>query len=88
MADEEDFGRRVHARIPYVSDKEIHVSTVTSPDELLLVDAREYIPSLDAYGRGLTFPMPLLNHFMEGLEDIWHAHGAGEKGSPTEPPRG
>ncbi|MDX3260679.1 hypothetical protein PV336_15780 [Streptomyces sp. MI02-2A] len=86
MADE--LNRKVYARIPYLPDKEVHVSVVEAREDGKFVDAREYIPSLDAYGRGLTFPMSLLSHFMDGLEDIWEGHGAGEKGTPTEPPRG
>ncbi len=88
MAEQEDFGRKVHTRVPYVADREVHVSTVEAPDGLLLFDLREFIPSLGAYGRGLTLPMNLLNHVMDGLEDIWDAHGRGEKGTPTEASRG
>ncbi|MFF1701350.1 hypothetical protein [Streptomyces sp. NPDC058252] len=89
MAESMEEGRVVHARIPYVSDREIHVSTVQSPQDGLFFDAREYIPSLDAYGRGLTLPMRLLHPFMEGVQSVWHENGAGAKDSPTEePPNG
>jgi hypothetical protein len=88
MADKEAIDRNVHVEIPYVSDKNIHVSSVRAPEGLLLVEVREHIPSLGEYGRGITFPMSLLNDVMDGLEDIWRANGAGEAGTPTEPPRG
>jgi hypothetical protein len=87
-ADEDDFGRKVHVEIPSVSDRTIHVSSVTAPDGMRLVDIREHVTSLDAYGRGITLPMSLLGNVMDGLEDIWEANGAGEKGTPTEVPRG
>ncbi|MER5754274.1 hypothetical protein [Streptomyces sp. NPDC002088] len=76
MADIEE-GRTVHARVPYVHDKEIVVSTVQSPSDGLFVDLREYIPSLDAFGRGLTFPLGLLDEVLKGVESAWHENGGG-----------
>lgn len=74
-----DIERTVHARVPYVSDKEMHVSTVQSPEDGLFVDMREFIPSLDAYGRGVTFPLGLLDEVLKGLESVWHETGAGKE---------
>lgn len=73
MADEK---RTVYARIPYVSDKEIHVSVVESPHDGDFFESREYIPSLDVYGRGLTFPMALLDRYFAGVEAVVSAKGA------------
>jgi hypothetical protein len=70
--------RKIHARVPYVSDKELHVSTVQSPEDGLFVDLREFIPSLEAYGRGLTFPLGLLDEVLKGMESVWHENGPGE----------
>lgn len=67
MAEE---ARTVYARIPYVSDKEVHVSVVESPHDGAFFESREYIPSLDLYGRGLTFPMSLLGQYLEGVEAV------------------
>ena len=76
--------RIVHAQIPYVFDKEIHVSTVQSPRDGRFGDIREYIPSKNFYGRGLTFPLSMLNDIRDGLGDMWEANGAGAEGTPTE----
>lgn len=83
MDDLED-GRKVHARIAYVHDKEIHVSTVQSPQDGMFIDCREYIPSLEAYGRGLTLPIGLLDEFMKGVESAWHENGAGDFNDDTK----
>jgi hypothetical protein len=80
--------RDVHARLPVVADKEVHVSTVYPPGEdaaELFAEIREYIPSTEAYGRGITFPLSMLHDAMEGLESIWFKHGAGAAGEPTDP---
>jgi hypothetical protein len=71
-------GRKVHARVPHVYDKEVHVSTVQSPQDGLFIDLREYIPSLDVYGRGLTLPIGLLNELLKGVESAWHENGGGD----------
>lgn len=76
-------GRKVHARIPYVHDKEVHVSTVQSPQDGLFLDCREYIPSLEAYGRGLTLPIGLLDEFLAGVESAWNEHGSGSAEDET-----
>jgi hypothetical protein len=60
-----------------VADKEIHVSTVQSPQDGLFIDLREYVPSLDDYGRGMTFPLGLLHEVLQGVESAWHENGGG-----------
>ncbi|MFE9525255.1 hypothetical protein [Streptomyces sp. NPDC006631] len=77
-------GRKIHARIQYVYDKEIHVSTVQGPDDGQYVDLREFIPSLDAYGRGLTLPIGLLDEVLRGVESAWHENGAGDFGDDAQ----
>lgn len=79
--------REVHVIVPYVDDKELRVTTVESPAGVPFVDLREYIPSLGEYGRGITFPSGLLHEVMEGFESVWHSHGSGAEGTPTEPPQ-
>jgi hypothetical protein len=76
-------GRTVHARIKYVHDKEIHVSTVESPNDGLFVDAREYIPSKNLYGRGLTFPLDLLDDVMTGLESVRRESSESDEGGSS-----
>ncbi|MGW7239558.1 hypothetical protein [Streptomyces sp. NPDC054804] len=66
--------REVHARVQAAADKEIHVSTVWSPDEYpagLCAEVHEYSPSTETFGRGITFPLNRLHGVMEGLESIW-----------------
>lgn len=77
-------GRTVYARIPYIHDKEYHISTVQSPHDGLFVDAREFIPSKEFYGRGLTFPIELLDAVLNGFEEMWHENGGGDSGEGTE----
>jgi hypothetical protein len=72
--------RTVHERIPYVFDKELHVSTVQTEEDGLYADLREYIPSKEFYGRGVTFPIGLLDKVLAGFESVWHSNGAGEFG--------
>jgi hypothetical protein len=77
-------GRTIHARVAYVHDKEIHVSTVQSPHDGLFVDLREYIPSLETYGRGLTLPLGLLDQLLQGVESAWHENGGGSVDDETD----
>lgn len=53
MAD--GLNRTVHSRVAKTSDIEIHVSTLVT-DSGNFTEIREFIKSLDQYGRGLTFP--------------------------------
>jgi hypothetical protein len=53
MAD--GLNRTVHSRVAKTSDIEIHVSTLVT-DNGTFTEVREYVKSLDQYGRGLTFP--------------------------------
>lgn len=50
--------RTVHSRTLKTDDIEIHVSTVIT-DEGPFTDIREYVVSLEQYGRGVTFPARL-----------------------------
>jgi hypothetical protein len=77
--------RTVHARIPYMYDKEVHVSSVQSPNDGLFGDLREFIPSKEFYGRGITFPLCMLDEVMKGMESLWQANGSGAEGTPTDP---
>uniref|UniRef100_A0AAU3I7I8 Uncharacterized protein n=1 Tax=Streptomyces sp. NBC_01393 TaxID=2903851 RepID=A0AAU3I7I8_9ACTN len=70
--------RTVHARVPYLFDKELHVSTLETTEDGLFADLREFIPSREFYGRGVTFPIGLLDQVLAGFESVWHANGAGE----------
>jgi hypothetical protein len=82
--DEIEEGRTIHARVPYVYDKEIHISTVHSPQDGLFVDAREFIPSRKFYGRGLTFPLGMLDEVLKGFESAWHENGGGDFGEDND----
>lgn len=48
--------RTVLTRTPKTSDIEIHVSTLQPESGGIYAEVREYIVSLDQYGRGVTFP--------------------------------
>lgn len=48
--------RIVHSRAAKTADIEVHVSTVTS-DSGTFGEVREYVVSLQQYGRGTTFPL-------------------------------
>ena len=74
MAD--DLNRTVHARTPKTSDIEIHVSTLET-EQGLFTEIREYVKSLDQYGRGLTFPIEKAGKVFMGLEDVLRAHARG-----------
>jgi hypothetical protein len=74
--------RTIHARVAYVADKEIHVSTVQSPQDGLFIDVREFVPSLEEYGRGLTLPLGMLDDVLQGLESAWHENGGGARNAP------
>lgn len=64
--------RTVHARVPKVSDVEIHVSEIDAGENGFFVDIREYIVSLEQYGRGVTFPWDRTNleEIIAGLHQI------------------
>ena len=68
MAD--GLNRTVHSRVEKTSDIEIHVSTLVT-DNGTFTEIREYVVSLDRYGRGLTFPATqrILDSVLSGLED-------------------
>lgn len=58
--------RNVHTKVQKAGDLEIHVSTLTTPYGLY-VEVREFIPSLSAYGRGITYPKEINKAVKEGL---------------------
>lgn len=62
--------RVVHTRAKKTDDIEIHVSSLDT-EYGLFTDIREFIVSLNQYGRGLTFPArsDLLDTVLNGLED-------------------
>jgi hypothetical protein len=66
MAD--DLNRTVHTRTPKTSDIEVRVSTLTTENGPF-VEIREYVKSLDQYGRGITFPAEnqMLMSVIDGL---------------------
>lgn len=72
--------RIVHTRVPKTSDIEIHVSTLeTAHGEF--TDIREFVVSLEQYGRGITFPAELtgrvLGDFLAQSPDLIEAFRAG-----------
>ena len=64
--------RTVHSRTKKTDDIEIHVCTVDT-DHGSFTDVREYVVSLDQYGRGLTFPAGVTEEVLNGLESAWRA---------------
>jgi hypothetical protein len=58
--------RTVHESVTVATDKEIHVSTLEK-DGGHYTDIREYIPSLQQYGRGITFPARFGDPIYTGL---------------------
>ncbi|MFE5375493.1 hypothetical protein [Streptomyces mirabilis] len=63
--------RKVFKRVSLVCDKELHVSTVETPGDGTFVDLREFIPSLGAYGRGVTFPQRHFPEIMAGMDEAY-----------------
>jgi hypothetical protein len=61
--------RTVHSRTKKTSDIEIHVSTLAT-DSGEFTEIREFIVSLDQYGRGITFPTDLGDDIEGGLLEI------------------
>lgn len=47
--------RKVLARVTKADDLEVHTSKAVM-DGVAVLDIREYVPSLDQYGRGTTLP--------------------------------
>lgn len=64
--------RTVHTSVPKAADVEIHVSEIDSGEHGNYVEIREYIPSIEQYGRGLTFPWDAdnLDDVIAALKDI------------------
>lgn len=55
----ENYDRTVLRRVPKTYDIEIHFSRLTTSEGDQYTDIREYVLSLDRYGRGITFPSRL-----------------------------
>lgn len=53
-------------KINVTPDLEIHV-TVTSTPQGEFIDVRHYVPSVDRYARGITFPAHLGKELIEAL---------------------
>lgn len=58
--------RTVHSTVPKTDDIEIHVSTLDTENGQY-TDIREFVVSLEQYGRGITFPARLTPSIAEGL---------------------
>ena len=58
--------RTVHATVPKTDDIEIHVCTLETENGPF-TDIREFIVSLQQYGRGITFPVRLTRDIGAGL---------------------
>lgn len=58
--------RTVHSTVEKAHDLEVHVSTLTT-ERGDYTEIREYVPSLQAYGRGITFPKELSKSVKDGL---------------------
>lgn len=59
--------RTVHKTVPKTSDIEIHISTLAT-EFGDFVDVREYVVSLEQYGRGITIPAKIADAVGQGLE--------------------
>lgn len=64
------YTREVRASVDKATDMQIHVSNVTSEAYGDFTEIREYIPSLDQYGRGVVFPVGLTDDVIEGLQKV------------------
>jgi hypothetical protein len=51
-----DLHRTLLQQIQVSEDLEIHISLVSSPGSPVFIEIRNYIPSLDYYGRGMILP--------------------------------
>lgn len=71
-----DIERTVLHRTVKTHDIEIHVSTLRTPLGEF-TDIREYVVSLDQYGRGITFPASLTGDIALGVRDA-ELSGLGE----------
>lgn len=65
------YDRNVHLVIPRRHDLEIHVSTIIV-DEKEYADVREFVPSLQQYGRGILIPARSVGEVVSGLQEVQH----------------
>lgn len=66
--------RATTGKIKKFEDVEIHVSEVQSQGQVF-AEIREFIPSLGQYGKGITFPVALLNEVLNAAEKIPGSNG-------------
>lgn len=62
------YTRTVSATINKARDVEIHVSNIAVDTYGVFTEIREFIPSLNQYGRGVTFPAELTEEVISGLQ--------------------
>lgn len=61
--------RTVHMSVPKCDDIEVHVSTLQT--ELgQYTEIREFVVSMEQYGRGITVPARLTGDLIKGLSDV------------------
>ena len=61
--------RTVHAKVPKTEDIEIHVSTLETENGQY-ADIREYVISLEQYGRGITYAAKYTENIQRGLDGV------------------
>lgn len=66
--------RVVLSRIPKADDLEVHVSKATL-NGVVVIDVRDYVPSLKKYGRGTTLPASAetLKALTDAVWEVKHA---------------
>lgn len=55
--------------VEVTDDLQIHVTIEHTPSGAFL-DIRQYVPSLDRYGRGITIPERILDEISEAVTDV------------------
>jgi hypothetical protein len=62
------YERRVLSTTEVRPDKMLRTSIIDAGEAGTYIEVREYIPSQDAYARGVTFPPRVLASVLEGLQ--------------------
>jgi hypothetical protein len=65
---QEPYDRKVLRTVNRKHDLDVHVSRVTVEDETY-VDVREFIPSLQQYGRGILLPLRWAHEIGKAIYD-------------------
>jgi hypothetical protein len=60
--------RTVLSDIETSPDRHVHVSRLETDDSGAYLDIREYIPTLDQYGRGITLPIRYTQEIIDALD--------------------